>query len=189
LIYGYARISSEKGQKLDSQIEILKNYGVDKIISETITGIAEERELIPLIESLQKNDKLVVTNITRLGRKASQLLVLLDEIEKRQAELIIVDLGVSTKGKMGRFFVQMAAAFAELERETLKERQRIGIEIAKKKNLYKGRIKTYTDKHKGLQHAFELYKAKTHTVKEICEITKISRATLYRYIKVKQKKI
>lgn len=47
------------------------------------------------------------------------------------------------------------AAFSELDREMIKEKQRLGIKLAKQKGKYRGRVKKYTDKHPGMNHAIE----------------------------------
>ncbi len=45
------------------------------------------------------------------------------------------------------------AAFSELDREMIKEKQRAGIKLAKNKGVYRGRLKKYTDKHPGVSQA------------------------------------
>ncbi|MGL4742381.1 MAG: helix-turn-helix domain-containing protein [Sarcina sp.] len=57
------------------------------------------------------------------------------------------------------------------------------MEIAKINGKYKGRVKKYHAKHEGMNYAIKLYFEKTMTVKQICEITNISRASLYRKLK------
>lgn len=72
------------------------------------------------------------------------------------------------------------------EVDMIRERKREDILEAKKRSVYKGRPTTYTEKHKGLQYALELLQNRASngmTVNEICEITKISRATIYRAIR------
>ncbi|OFD51491.1 hypothetical protein BWGOE3_09960 [Bacillus mycoides] len=75
------------------------------------------------------------------------------------------------------------AAFSELDREMIKEKQRAGIKLAKQKGVYRGRLKKYTDKHPGMNHAIELREHTIKTVKEICQITGVSQAALYRRLK------
>lgn len=75
------------------------------------------------------------------------------------------------------------AAFSELDREMIKEKQLSGIKLAKQKGKYRGRVKKYTDKHPGMNHAMELRKTTDKTVKEICAITKVSQAAFYRKLK------
>ena len=72
------------------------------------------------------------------------------------------------------------AAFSELDREMIIEKQREGIELAKQKGVYRGRLKKYTDKYPGMNHVIELRKHTNKTVKEICQITGVSQAALYR---------
>ncbi|MEJ4556564.1 helix-turn-helix domain-containing protein, partial [Enterococcus faecium] len=59
-------------------------------------------------------------------------------------------------------------------------RQREGIELAKKEGKFKGRLKKYHKNHAGMNYAVKLYKEGNMTVNQICEITNVSRASLYR---------
>jgi DNA invertase Pin-like site-specific DNA recombinase len=179
IIYGYARVSSTD-QNLDTQIEQLKAYGVDRIVSEKITGVAENKLLDALLLKLEQGDTLIATRMDRLGRSTVQLLQLVEELSKRDIHLVILNLGIDTRTPTGKFFLTVMAGFSELERNMIKEKQRAGIELAKQRCKYRGRIRKYTDKHPGMNHAIELYNERNKTVKEICEITKVSRAALYR---------
>ncbi|EEM68649.1 Transposon resolvase [Bacillus thuringiensis serovar andalousiensis BGSC 4AW1] len=68
MIYGYARVSAQD-QNLDTRIEQLLKYGVDKIVKEKIRGVSQEKiELDDLLSRLIKGDTLVVTRMDRLGR-------------------------------------------------------------------------------------------------------------------------
>jgi DNA invertase Pin-like site-specific DNA recombinase len=180
--YGYARIS-HSDQNLGIQFEQLNSHGVDEIVSETITGVAKEKpKLENLITRLQKNDTLVVTRMDRLGRNTIQLLQLVEEFIERGIHLEILDLGITPTSRMGKTFLTIMAALAENERELIKEKQRHGIQLAKQQGKYKGRLKKYTGKHEGMNHAIELYKEGNKTVKQICSITKVSRSALYRQL-------
>jgi DNA invertase Pin-like site-specific DNA recombinase len=75
------------------------------------------------------------------------------------------------------------SGIAEFEVDMIKERQLEGIELAKKRGVYKGRPKHYTENHKGLHYAMHLFANRDEnklTVNEISEITNVSRATIYR---------
>ena len=75
------------------------------------------------------------------------------------------------------------ASFSDLERTMIKEKQLAGVQLAKKKGIYKGRPARHTlDSHK-IQHAIKLRKETDMTVKEISKITDVSEATLYRRFK------
>ncbi|HEM4806930.1 TPA: recombinase family protein, partial [Streptococcus suis] len=69
---------------------------------------------------------------------------------------------------------------AEAERVRLLERQRQGIEIAKKKGKYKGRKPLFTSGSPQLQHAFELFKSGCSD-REIEDLVGINARTFRRY--------
>lgn len=68
----------------------------------------------------------------------------------------------------------------QLERDLIRMRQCEGIDLAKREEKYRGRVKKYHPKHAGINHAVKLYQEGQMTVKQICEITNISRSALYR---------
>jgi DNA invertase Pin-like site-specific DNA recombinase len=180
MIWGYGRVSATD-QNLETQIEQLEKYGCDKIVTEKITGIAEEKELNRLLLKLNQGDSLVATRMDRLGRSAKQLMDFVEELQLKKVNLIILDMNIDTKTATGKFFLQIMAAFSELERTNLKEKQLRGIENAKKKGKHLGRPRGWNKT--ALEYALELYQQGDKTVKEICEITSVSRASLYRELK------
>lgn len=179
MIYGYARVS-DKTQNLDSQLELLKKYGCNKIVSEKITGISEEKKLNKLISSLSPGDTLVSARMDRLGRSTKQLIDLVEQLQTREINLVLLDLSIDTKTPTGKFFLQIMASFSELERTTLKEKQRLGIETAKAKGKHLGRPRAWTKE--ALEESIRMYMS-GRTVNDIETITKVSRASLYREIK------
>lgn len=184
MIFGYARVSATD-QNLTTQIDQLKRYGVEKIISEKISGVAKKKEkLEQLLEDLQPGDTLIVTRMDRLGRNTMQLLELVEQLNKRDIHLVILSPNIDTRDEAwGKFFLTVMSAFSELERTIIREKTRNGIELAKSNGKYKGRVRKFHSKHAGLNHAIELYRTGKYTVNQICEITKISRATFYRRMK------
>ncbi|MCM2531957.1 recombinase family protein [Neobacillus pocheonensis] len=183
MIYGYARVSTQD-QNLDSQIEQLTKYGVDKILKEKISGVSKKKaQLDELLSEIASDDTLVVTRMDRLGRNTVQLLQLVEQLRERNIHFVILYLGIDTRTPTGKFFLTVMAAFSELDRVMIKEKQRSGIKLAKQKGKYRGRVKKYTHKHPGMIHAIELRKTTDKTVKEICAITGVSQAAFYRKLK------
>jgi DNA invertase Pin-like site-specific DNA recombinase len=118
-----------------------------------------------------------------LGRNTIQLLQLVEQLREKDVHFAILNLGIDTRTPTGKFFLTVMAAFSELDREMIKEKQRTEIKLAKQKGLYRGRLKKYTDKHLGINHAIELRKHTNKTVKEICQITGVSQDALYHRLK------
>lgn len=181
-IFGYGRVSAPD-QRLDIQIQALEEYGCDKIVTEKISGIIEEKELLKLRDELQEGDKLVVTRIDRLGRDAKQLIEFIYSLDQQGVNLIILDMNIDTKTPMGKFFIQIMASISELERSNLKEKQRKGIENRRKQGLHMGRKPQY--KKPQMDEAVRQVQETDKVMKEICEATGVPRASLYRELKAR----
>ncbi|MHC2836084.1 DNA invertase Pin-like site-specific DNA recombinase [Bacillus sp. F9_6S_D1_P_5] len=76
--------------------------------------------------------------------------------------------------------ITVMAGVNQLERDLIHMRQCEGIELAKKEGKCKGRFKKYHKNHAGMNYAVKLYKEGDMTVNQICEITNVSRFSLYR---------
>lgn len=186
MIYGYARVSSKK-QNLDRQLKQLKEQGCEKIFEEKLSGKNTERpQLQEMISILEKGDKIIVSDLTRVSRSSKDLFNLVDIIRNKGAALKSLKdtwFDMTEDNPYSKFLLTVMAGVSQLERELTLVRQLEGIEIAKEKGMYNGRPKKYTSKHAGMKHALELYKSGNYTVKEITEITSVSRSALYRAIK------
>ncbi|MFE7078655.1 recombinase family protein [Priestia megaterium] len=188
--YGYARVSSV-GQNLSAQIRQLEEVGCDLVFKEKVSGRKkEDREQFNiLLEKVQKGDTIVVTKLDRFARSTKDALSTIEYLNNKGVSLIVLNMGgdkVDTGTAIGKLMITVLSGIAEFEADMIKERQLEGIEEAKKRGVYKGRPAKYTEKHRGLQYAIELFHNRDTnklTVKEIEEITKISRATLYRAVK------
>ena len=89
-IFGYARVSTEQ-QNLDRQIDALKNYGVDMIYNEKITGKKRDRpELVKMLDRITEGDTVVVESLSRLGRSTKDLIELTETFEKINDESITI---------------------------------------------------------------------------------------------------
>ncbi len=98
---------------------------------------------------------------------------------------------IDTSTVIGKLMVTILSGIAEFEADMIKERQLEGIEEAKQRGVYKGRPKKYTEKNRSLRYALDLFcnrATNKMTVKEIEEITKISRATLYSAVRNRETK-
>ncbi|HDX9577676.1 TPA: recombinase family protein [Bacillus pseudomycoides] len=182
MIRGYARVSSSD-QNLDTQIEALQQYGVDIIYQEKVSGVSQKRpKLEELLSDLQEGDTVVVARMDRLARSLKHMLELVEDLERRSVHLVSLDYNFDTRTATGKMLFHIIGAVAEWERELLKEKQKAGLDIAKKKGVQLGRPRKYGKKHEGMEHAIKLYKDEKHTINQICNITQVSRSALYREI-------
>jgi DNA invertase Pin-like site-specific DNA recombinase len=187
MIIGYARVSSTD-QNLDRQIKQLKEFGCDYIVEEKISG--ESRDNRPEFEKLMKKlrfkDVLVVTELSRLARSLQDLLNILKELKENDVSFVSIKENIDTRNNSiySKFMIQILGAIAEFERDLIKERQKEGIAIAKKKGKFKGRPPKYHENAKGkdkLIYDIIVQSLKNKdSVMEISQKTGVSRNTIYK---------
>lgn len=147
--YGYGRISA-KDQNEARQLEALLEFGIDEdnIFIDKKSGKDFEREQYQLLKQIlkrTKNNLLVIKSIDRLGRNYKEIQTEWQEL-MQYTDIKILDMPLLdttlNKDLLGNFIadliLQVLSFVAEQERTNIKERQRQGIEIAKKQGKYKG---------------------------------------------------
>src|SRR5207249_9984702 len=93
---------------------------------------------------------------------------------------------VLTQPHQGKLVFHIFGALAEFERDIIRERTQAGLTAARARGRLGGRPKAKAlNTPKKITLAQSLYNDKNSTVDEICKTLNISRATLYRYIKIK----
>lgn len=177
---GYARVSTE-AQNLDRQIDALQVFGVDEIYTEKMTGTKAHRpELDKVRLRMRAGDIVVVESLSRLGRSTRDLLNLLDEFEDKNVQLVSLKEAIDTATPTGKLLVTVLSAISQFERDLIVQRTIEGMAAARARGHCGGRPKANA---KAVEKAVKLYRANTHTAREIADITGISPATLYRALK------
>lgn len=92
-----------------------------------------------MLSYVREGDVVVVSDFSRLARSTRDMLQIVQELTDKGVGLISLKENVDTDTPQGRFMLTVFAALAELERETILQRQREGIAIAKQQGKYKGR--------------------------------------------------
>ncbi len=137
----YARVSSEdqnEGRQLVAAAE--SKYTFKKIFIDKCSGKNTNRpELQKMMEYIREDDTIVISEFSRFARSTKDMLSLVDELKAKGVQLISLKENIDTSTPNGKFMLTVFAALAELERETILERQREGIAIAKAEGKYKGR--------------------------------------------------
>lgn len=142
--YGYTRISTGE-QNIQQQANLLiEKYKIDpaNVVQEIWTGRTTDRPALQklLTKTLKPGDTLYVFHISRLGRKASEVLQLVEDLQASSISLVVYELdSTDLTSPTGKLLITMLAGLAEMELQTLRERQRIGIERAKAEGAYTGR--------------------------------------------------
>lgn len=136
---GYVRVSTQEQNTL-RQEELMESLGVDEVYIDRMSGKNTDRpELKKLLDYVRKGDTVIVESISRFARNTRDLLELVDKLAGKEVEFISQKEAIDTTTPTGKFMLTVFGAVAELEREYILQRQREGIEIAKRQGKYTGR--------------------------------------------------
>jgi DNA invertase Pin-like site-specific DNA recombinase len=174
---GYARVSTPD-QSLAVQLEALQQHGCSKIFQEVASGTHAERPgLTAVLAYVRPGDTLVVWRLDRLGRSLDQLIGLMNTLHQQIGFQSVVE-ALDTTTAIGQFFFQITGAFAELERNLMRERTLAGLASARRRGRRGGRRKAIDPQTFAM--ALQLYEARTSSVQRICTRLGIARRTFYR---------
>lgn len=186
MLIGYARVSTQE-QTLDLQKDALEKIGCAKIFTDVISGAKTERKgLEDALSYVREGDTLVVWKLDRLGRSLKHLIETITNLNNRNIGFKSITENIDTTTSGGKLIFHIFGALAEFERDIIRERTQAGLLAARARGRNGGRPKALTGKK--VTMAQELYNNEQHSISEICKTLNISRATLYRYIRVRKQR-
>lgn len=180
MLVGYARVSTEDQDLLRQTFE-LRGAGCEKIYQETITGTKKHRpELDAMLDFIREGDVVVVCELTRISRSTKDLFSLVEKIEEKGAKIkSLKEDWLDTTTAHGKLLFTMMAGLAQFERDLISERTKSALAAKKAAGVKLGRPRVDDE---ALEKAVRLYMTKEFEIKEIEQMTKISKSTLYREI-------
>ena len=179
MLIGYARVSTDD-QTLDPQRDALKAVECERIFEDTAGGAAERPNLQQALSHLRAGDTLAVWRLDRLGRSLKDLIARAEALRAEGVSLKSLKEAIDTDSPTGQLVFHIFGALAEFERALVRERTQAGLQAARARGRLGGRRKRLNPRQRA--HAVELYLSRQHTVKEVCSLMGISRATLYAYV-------
>ncbi len=178
MLIGYARVSTND-QNLDLQVDALKKANCERIFTDIASGAKSERKGLQEASYLMREgDVLVVWKLDRLGRSLRHLIETVANLQSKGIGFRSIQESIDTTTSGGKLFFHIFGALAEFERDIIRERTKAGLKSARARGKLGGRPRTM-DKQK-LEMAKSLYANKKNSIKDICGILKVSKATLYR---------
>jgi len=177
---GYIRVSSEE-QNPERQLEGVKTdrHFIDKASAKDTNRPA----LTQLLDFVREGDTVVVHSMDRLARNLTDLRNLVTGMTTKGIHVQFVKENLTFDGNdapMSVLLLSVMGAFAEFERSLLKERQREGIALAKRRGVYRGRKPSLTEEQVLLlKNRIQAGAQKSSLAKELG----ISRETLYQYLR------
>lgn len=192
----YARVSS-KGQNLSRQLARAEEVKADKVFTDKLSGKNVDRQgLRDMLDYLREGDTVEIVSLDRLSRDYNDIHNLVQQLKNKGVQLIVDDLPQTNTGNklVDQFMLDMMISLmgfvAQNEREKIKERQRQGIEQAKKRGVYKGRPSKYTPESNSPEGRLVYENIKNHYLKgdygskvQLAKDNGVSRQQLYRILK------
>jgi len=185
-------------QEIDSQkLAILdyartQGFSIDDLVAVTASGRASEqrRRTHDLMAMLERGDRLVVSELSRLGRSLGQIVGLLDQLVKRGIAVIAIKENLRIEGQQDmptKVMTTLFALFAEIERDLIAERTKEGRARARAAGKKLGRPKgsygpsRLDGKEEDILKFLKLGISKS----AIAKIIGVSRPTLYHFIRTR----
>jgi DNA invertase Pin-like site-specific DNA recombinase len=178
----YGRISTSEQNEARQIVNGEKSF-IDKCSG--AVPFMERPQAKKLLEflKLEPTAETVVLSVDRIGRSNMDILQTIQFFKQKEYTLKIENLGLDNSSPFFDLMISILGTLAEHERQVIKERCRGGIDVAKAKGVYSGRMKGTTDDRnrtiKKHQDIVTCLKSKMN-VTDICKLTGKHRATVYK---------
>ncbi|MEX3625806.1 recombinase family protein [Viridibacillus arvi] len=199
--FAYIRVSSQE-QKEDRQIDTMKSLGIDErdIFIDKLSGKDLERPQYQALKTVARDgDTIVFDSITRLSRNMSDIKKEYEYFVSEKISLEFVkepvlntqaDTDDIMKKAINDIILTLLAAFAQKEREDIKQRQKEGIAAARARGKHLGRpsLKLNEDQQKIWKDLYPKWKAKEITAVAFMKELDIKSTSFYKLVKDFDKK-
>lgn len=178
----YIRCSTEE-QNEARQVKQAEEAKAEKIFIDKLSGKnADRKELKELLNYVREGDIVYCSDISRIARNTKDLLNIVEELNRKGVDFISLKEAIDTTTPQGKFMLTVFGAMAELERESILQRQREGIAIAKEQGKYKGKKKTKIDETK-MREVCQRWRSGKMTAVKAMEEMGLKPNTFYRRVK------
>ena len=190
----YLRVSTRSQDLANQKLAILefsqkRRFPIDQFIESRISSRQSplERRINEMLGTLEPGDRLLVSELSRLGRSLGQIVAILDGLAKAGIAFVALKENIRIEGARGiqtKVMTTLFALFAEVERDLISERTREGLAKARSSGRKLGRpkgslgVSRLDGKQDDIRRFLELGVSKT----AIAKITGVSRTTLYSFM-------
>ena len=178
---GYIRVSTVE-QNTARQDDMLKAEKCDKIFKEKKSGKDTNRpEFQKMMEYVKEGDTVVVCELSRLGRSMSDLASIAETLREKGVTIKSLKENIDFDSPSGVLMYHMLSAFAQFERDIIRERQREGIKAALERGQKWGAKQIYGTDDREMCELFSRYSRGEMTMVAAIEEFGGSRQTFYNH--------
>src|SRR4051795_4180804 len=194
----YLRVSTGSQDLANQKLAVLdyarqKGFAVDRFIEAKVSSRKGrgQRRIEELLGSLAAGDRLVVSELSRLGRSLGQVIQIVDELVKRKVRFTAIKESIRFEGKQDlqtKVMIALFGLFAEVERDLISERTKEGLAAARAKGRLLGRPKGSRGKSKldGKEGEIRMLLEKEVSKASIAKIVGVSRTALHHFIRTRK---
>ncbi len=194
----YLRVSTNEQDLSNQKLAILEfaqkeDFKIDKFVEVTMSTRRKLQrvQLDDVIQLLNKGDRFIVSEMSRLGRSLGQVIAVIDTLVKRKIRFVAIKESIRFEGKQSlqsKVMVTLFALFAEVERDLISERTKEGLAAARAKGKLLGRPKGSLGHSRldGREKEIQSLLAKGIPKASIAKITDVSRTNLLHFIRSRQ---
>ena len=194
----YLRVSTGSQDLADQKIAVLdyakeKRFTVDRFVEARVSSRKNsvQRGIDDLLGTLAAGDRLIVSELSRLGRSLGQVIRIVDELVKRKIRFIAIKEAIRFEGKQDmqtKVMIALFGLFAEVERDLISQRTKEGLATARAKGCLLGRPKGALGKSKldGKEEEIRMLLEKTVSKASIAKIVGVSRTAIHHFIRTRK---
>lgn len=193
-VYGYIRVSTDKQTTENQQFEIDRyltgrGFHVDVWINETISGTVDfkKRKIGKMLCKIKKDDILICSELSRLGRNTLDILTLLNFCMKNQVQVWTVKENYRLgKDIQSQLLACVFSMVAQVERTLIAQRTKEALQRRKAEGKSIGRPKGAKGKKHvldGKENAILTWRRQGVSVSEIARKTNVSTTWIYKHLK------
>ena len=133
----YLRVSTRSQDLANQKLAILefsqkRRFPIDQFIESRISSRKSplERRIDEMLGTLQPGDRLLVSELSRLGRSLSQVIQIVETLVRRKIRFIAIKEAIEFDGKQDlrtKVMIALFGLFAEVERDLISERTKEGV--------------------------------------------------------------
>jgi DNA invertase Pin-like site-specific DNA recombinase len=194
----YLRISTGSQDLATQKLAVLdyarqNRLAVDRFVEAQASSRKgrDERRIDELLGELEAGDRLVVSELSRLGRSLGQVIQIVDELVKRKVRFTAIKEAIRFEGKQDlqtKVMIALFGLFAEVERDLISERTKEGLAAARAAGRLLGRRKGSLGKSKldGKEGEIRLLLEKEVSKASIAKIVGVSSTNLRHFIRTRK---
>ncbi len=194
----YLRVSTGSQNLANQKLAVLdyarqKRFAIDRFVEAQVSSRKgpAERRVEELLGSLEAGDRLVVSELSRLGRSLVQVIQFVDELVKRKVRFVAIKEDIRFEGKQDlqtKVMIALFGLFAEVERDLISERTKEGLVAARARGRLLGRPKGSlgTSKLDGKEGEIRKLLEKEVSKRSLAKIMDVSTTNLRHFIRTRK---